>query len=109
MKYKFYVLQIDGEISKEGIEDLELFKKLKESEVKKAILMGKETAIYFETFEKKSVMVGIEKSSAGAARLIARKLAFGSKKKIDLISIEEAFEFAKKVENADLDELAKLR
>ncbi|MCS7130308.1 MAG: hypothetical protein NZ872_02695 [Archaeoglobaceae archaeon] len=109
MRHKFYVLESDEKITKDGIEDLELFKRLKEAEVKKAILLGKENAIYFETFEKKFVMVGIERNLAGSARLIARKLVFESGKKIDLSSIEEAFEFAKKVESADLDELAKLR
>lgn len=109
MKHKFYTLQIDDEVSSEGIEDLELFKKLRDSGVKKAILVGKETAIYFEAFEKKFVMVGVDRNSAGIARVIARRLVFGGKKKIDLSSLEEVFEFAKKVESADLDELAKLR
>lgn len=109
MKHKFYILQVGEEITTEGIEDLKLFTKLREGGIKKAILVGKENAIYFEAFEKKSVMVGVDRNSAGASRLIARKLLFETKKKVDLSSIEEAFEFAKKVENADLDELAKLR
>jgi len=109
MKHKFYVLQLGDEISSEGIEDLELFKRLRDAGIKKAILLGSDSAVYFEAFERKFVMVGVNRKLAGTARVIARKLLFGSRKKLDLSSIEEVFEFAKKVENANLDELAKLR
>ncbi|MDK2794970.1 MAG: hypothetical protein PWQ22_98 [Archaeoglobaceae archaeon] len=109
MKHKFYILQIGDEVTSEGIEETELFKKLRDSGIKKAILVGEETAIYFEAFEKKFVMVGVERKSAGVARIIARNLVSRSRKKIDFSSLEEVFEFAKRVENADLDELAKLR
>lgn len=108
MRHKFYIVQTDGEITSEGIEDLKLFEGFRDGGVKKAILLGRETAIYYEAFERRFVMVGVDRNFAGIARVIARRLVFG-KKKIDLSSLEEAFEFAKRVENADLDELARLR
>ncbi|MEM2727364.1 MAG: hypothetical protein QXV61_03800 [Archaeoglobaceae archaeon] len=109
MPLKFYVLEKEGEIRSEGTEDRELFLKLKDSGIRKAILLGKETAIYFEAVEGNFVMVGVERKSAGFARVYAKKILGGDKKKIDLKSIEDVFEFAKRVESADLDELAKLR
>ncbi|MCS7144404.1 MAG: hypothetical protein NZ879_05215 [Archaeoglobaceae archaeon] len=109
MPLKFYILEKGEKIESEGIEEKDLFFKLKESGIKKAILLGKETAIYFENFEDKFVMVGVERRSAGFARVYAKKIIGEDKRKIDLRSLEDVFEFAKKVESADLDELAKLR
>jgi len=102
-------MEKEGKIIAEGIEERELFTKLKESGVRKAVIFGKETAIYFEALGEKFIMVGVERSSAGFAKIYAKKILGKDKKKIDLRSIEDAFEFAKKVENASLDELAKLR
>ncbi len=109
MPVKFYIVEKEGKIKAEGPMDNDLFLKLKESGIRKAILLGKETAIYFESVEGKYVMVGVERGSAGFARVFAKKILGEEKKKVDLKSIEDAFEFAKKVENASLDELAKLR
>ncbi|MEG9193923.1 MAG: hypothetical protein HA489_05410 [Archaeoglobales archaeon] len=109
MPPKFYIMEKEGKIIAEGTEERELFTKLKESGIRKAVLLGKDTAIYFEALGGKYIMVGVERSSAGFAKIYAKRILGEDKKKIDLRSIEEAFEFAKKVENASLDELAKLR
>lgn len=109
MGLKFYIVEKEGKIQSEGVEEKELFIKLKESGIKRAIFFGKETAIYFETVGDKAVMVGVDRVSAGFAKIYARKILKEDKKKIDLKSLEDAFEFAERVEKADLDELAKLR
>jgi hypothetical protein len=64
-------------------------------------------AIYYESSDEKSVMVSVDRNRAGFAKIIAKKL-FG-KKLVDLSSIEEAFEFAERVKDASLEDLAKLR
>lgn len=109
MGLKFYILEKEGKIQSEGVEEKELFLKLRDSGAKRAILFGKETAIYFETLGDRAVMVGVDRVSAGFAKIYARKILKEDKKKIDLKSLEEVFEFAERVEKADLDELAKLR
>lgn len=109
MPIKFYIVEKEGKIRSEGTEEMDLFIKLRDSGIKKAILLGKDTSIYFESVEGSFVMVGVESRSAGFARIYAKKILGEDKKKIDLKSIEDIFEFAKKVESANLDELAKLR
>jgi len=109
MSLKFYIVEKEGKIQSEGEGEIELFKKIKQIGVKKAILLGKENAIYFEFSGEKYVMVGVDRTHAGFARIYAKKILREDSKKIDLKSLEEIFEFAKKVESADLDELAKLR
>ena len=109
MWLKFYIVEKDGKVESEGVEEKNLFNRLRESGIKKAILFGKDTAIYFETLGDRCVMVGVDRFSAGFAKIYARKILKEEKKKIDLKSLEDAFEFAERVEKANLDELAKLR
>ncbi|MEM1579176.1 MAG: hypothetical protein QXR77_05825 [Archaeoglobaceae archaeon] len=106
--HKFYILQNGEKTISEGTVNEKLFGKLRSAEIRRAVFLSSRDAVYFEILHGKAVMVGVDRNSAGFAKILARKL-LGLHKKIDLKSMESVFEFAKKVENADLDELAKLR
>lgn len=108
MKHKFYIFHNGEKTVSEGAVNEKLFENLRRAEIRRAVFLTSSDAVYFEVLHEKAVMVGVERNSAGFAKVFARRL-LGSQKKIDLKSMESVFEFAKKVENADLDELAKLR
>lgn len=101
-----YLIKKGDEIVKHGEINEKVFDGLIKTGIKRAIFLGEEV-LYFESQEDRAVLVNVEKKSAGFAKLFARKLL--GEKKINLKSMDEAFEFAKKVEKATLDELAKLR
>lgn len=101
-----YLIKKDGAITKRGEVDEKFFEELTKSGIKRAIFLGRE-AMYFESQENKAVLVSVDKKNAGFAKLLAKKLL--GEKKLDLKSMDEAFEFAEKVEKATLDELARLR
>lgn len=101
-----YVIKRGEEIVNYGEMNERLFEEINKAGVKRAIFLGEEV-FYFESQENKAVLLSIEKKNSGFAKLLAKKLL--EEKKIDLKSMDEAFEFAEKVEKATLDELAKLR
>jgi len=101
-----YILREGNKVLKEGEINERLFEELNRAQIRKAIFIGKD-AIYYESSDEKSIMVSVDRNRAGFAKIIAKKL-FG-KKLVDLSSIEEAFEFAERVKDASLEDLAKLR
>jgi hypothetical protein len=111
MTVKFHLLKIGDRIENHGDADscnkyLDLFSKLNESDVKKAILFFNDEAIYFEKGEA-SVLVGTQKNTVGMAKFYARKLMESNKKRTKLSSLDEAFKLAEEIEKMDLEEFMK--
>ena len=106
---EFYLFRRDGELEMKGKEEeckkyLDLFEALEKTELRRAVFFSDSIAIYFEK-NRTSILVGAKKSNVGAAELFAKKILRSVK--VDLSSIEEAFEFAEKIDRMSLDELAK--
>lgn len=101
-----YLVKEGDKIIKHGEISEKLFEELTKSGIKRAIFLGQEI-LYFELHEDKAILTSVERKYAGFAKIFAKKML--ERKKVNLASIEEAFEFAKKVERASLEELAKLR
>ncbi len=103
---KSYVLRAGSNIREHGdVGYRDLFSKLDESGITKAVIITEEDALYFEKGNV-SVMVCVNKENVGAAKIFARKIAKEAKK-IDLSSLEEAFKFAEELDKMNLDGIAK--
>ncbi len=103
-----YVVKVGDEVrSQGGCEYMDLFNKLSDK-VDRAVIVTDTEAMYFERngINRVAVMVCTEKNSVGAAKLFAKKI-LSSAKKVDFSSLEDAFEFAEKLDKMDLDEVAK--
>ena len=105
---KSYLLKTGEELREHGdvpAEYRELFSILIENEFKNAVLILNGEALYFES-NSVSGLVEVDRKHIGAAKILLRRVAKEAKK-VDLSSIEEAFEFAEQLEKADLDGIAK--
>ena len=82
-----------------------MFSVLLENKIKNAVLLLNDEALYFESNDI-SGLVEVDKKHIGTAKILLRKVEKETRK-VDLSSIEEAFELAEKLEKANLDEIAK--
>ena len=93
------------EYGKVSAEFKELFSILMENRIKNAVIFFNSDALYFEN-DTITGLVEVDRKHVGAAKFLLRKLTRGTRK-VDLSSVEEAFELAEKLEKADLDEIVK--
>ncbi len=105
---KFYLLKMGDKIQEHG-DRAENYKKLllklDEMNLKKAIILLQEDAIYFEK-DGISVIVCVSRENIGAAKIFSKKIMKKSKK-VDFSSLEEAFKFAEELDKMNLNGIAK--
>jgi hypothetical protein len=104
------MVKVSDELKKHGNEDLcsryvDLFRKLDDVGLKAATLFFDELALHFEK-DKIAVLVGARERNIGAAKIFARKL-IRSNKKLDLSSIEDAFEIAEEIDRMSIEDVVK--
>lgn len=105
---KSYLLKTGKELREHGkvpTEYRELFSILLENNFKSAVIFLNSEALYFES-NSVSGLVEVDRKHLGAAKILLRKVAKEAKK-VDLSSVEDAFELAEQLEKADLDGIAK--
>ncbi len=101
----FYIVKKNGSLKMFGEceEYVSLFEKL-EKVANEALILTDSLAIYFEGGEL-PVLVVTSRDKAGTAKLKAKRLRSRNPR---FSSLEEAFEFAERVEKMSLDEVARL-